>query len=53
MNIMIFDTETTSLDKPFCYNIGYTIVDTDSYCMLVERDFVFGVIVFPVLAIGL
>ena len=40
MNIMIFDTETTSLDKPFCYNIGYTIVDTDSYCTLVERDFV-------------
>ena len=40
MNIMIFDTETTSLEKPFCYNIGYVIVDTDNYNTLVERDFV-------------
>ena len=23
MNIMVFDTETTNLEKPFCYNIGY------------------------------
>ena len=40
MNIMIFDTETTSLEKPFCYNIGYKIVDTNSLCTLIERDFV-------------
>jgi len=40
MSIMIFDTETTSLEKPFCYNIGYVIVDADSFCTLVERNFV-------------
>lgn len=40
MNIMIFDTETTSLDKPFCYNIGYQIVSTSNGNTLVARDFV-------------
>ena len=40
MNIMIFDTETTSLEKPFCYNIGYVIVNTDTYETIIERDFV-------------
>ena len=40
MNICIFDTETTSLDKPFCYNIGYVIVDTDSWRTLIERSYV-------------
>ena len=37
---MIFDTETTNLEKPFCYNIGYTILDTDSRDILLKRDFV-------------
>lgn len=40
MNILIFDTETTSLDKPFCYNIGYVVKDTSNWEVLVERDFV-------------
>lgn len=40
MNICIFDTETTSLDKPFCYNVGYLIVDTETRKVLLERDFV-------------
>lgn len=40
MNVIIFDTETTSLDKPFCYNIGYVIADTDTCEILVKRDFV-------------
>lgn len=40
MNVMIFDTETTSLDKPFCYNIGYTIINIDTLETIVERDFV-------------
>ncbi len=39
MNIMIFDTETTSLDKPFCYNIGYMIVNTEGE-YICSRDFV-------------
>ena len=40
MNIMIFDTETTSLEKPFCYNIGYVIYDTESGQILATKDFV-------------
>lgn len=40
MNILVFDTETTSLDKPFCYNLGYVIYDTDREMVLLKRDFV-------------
>lgn len=40
MKIMIFDTETTSLNKPFCYNIGYTIVETENGCIEEQKDFV-------------
>lgn len=39
MNYAVFDTETTSLDKPFCYNIGYVILN-DNGSTLVKRDFV-------------
>ena len=39
MNIVIFDTETTSLEKPFCYNIGYSIRTSENQ-ILVEKDFV-------------
>lgn len=40
MNVCVFDTETTSLQKPFCYNIGYVILDTETRIPLVEKDFV-------------
>lgn len=40
MNICVFDTETTSLEKPFCYNIGYTIIDVSSWDTLARKDFV-------------
>ena len=40
MKIMVFDTETVSVSKPYCYNIGYVIYDTDGKKVLVERDFV-------------
>ena len=40
MNIVVFDTETTSLDKPFCYNIGYIILDIISRSILIKREFV-------------
>lgn len=40
MNIVVFDTETTSLEKPFCYNIGYVIADIESGNVLVKKDFV-------------
>ena len=39
MNICVFDTETTSIDKPFCYNIGYVIVNTDNWENLLKREF--------------
>lgn len=38
--ICVFDTETTSLDKPFCYNIGYIIADIETNEIFVRRDFV-------------
>lgn len=40
MNIVIFDTETTSLDKPFCYNIGYVIANVETEQILSRKDFV-------------
>jgi len=41
MKICVFDTETTSLDKPFCYNIGYVIIDTENcWTKLCARSYV-------------
>ena len=40
MNILVLDTETTSLNKPFCYNIGYVIYDTTADKIILKRDFV-------------
>ena len=40
MNICIFDTETTSLEKPFCYNIGYNIYNTKKQEAIIQKDFV-------------
>ena len=40
MIILVFDTETTSLDKPFCYNFGYVIYNTETRQTLIEREFV-------------
>lgn len=40
MRIVVFDTETTSIEKPFAYNIGYTIWDTDSGKALFKGDYV-------------
>lgn len=39
MNIVIFDTETTSLNKPFCYNVGYVIA-ADNGEILLKREYV-------------
>ena len=40
MNILVFDTETIDIDHPFCYNVGYVIVDTETKARLLERDYV-------------
>lgn len=38
--VMVFDTETVSIDKPFCYNVGYVIFDTDSLAIICKKDYV-------------
>ena len=38
-NIIVFDTETISLNKNFIYNIGYVICDPDGKVLL-QRDMV-------------
>lgn len=38
-NIVVFDTETTSLEKPFCYNVGYVILN-EKWEVLKKREFV-------------
>jgi hypothetical protein len=40
MNIVIFDTETISIEKPFVYNIGYVIVDTDTFSIIHKADWI-------------
>ena len=40
MNIIVFDTETINLDKPFIYNIGYVIYNTDTAEILLKKDYV-------------
>lgn len=38
MNIIVFDTETVSLVKPFTYEIGYTIVNAETFDIFYRRD---------------
>ena len=40
MNILVFDTETANLEKPFCYNLGYVIYNTDESKVVMKRDYV-------------
>ena len=40
MRICVFDTETTNLEKPFCYNVGYVIYDTDKHEIICKEEFV-------------
>ena len=39
MAYIVFDTETTSLDKPFCYDVGYKIF-SDDHAELVRRHYI-------------
>ncbi len=40
MTICIFDTETISINKPFCYNIGFIIIDTITKKTIYSADYV-------------
>ena len=40
MSILVFDTETTGLNKPFCYDVGYQIIDTESAEVRVAKHFI-------------
>lgn len=40
MNILIFDTETIGVEKCYCYNLGYRIINLDTRAILCEKDFV-------------
>ena len=40
MRIVVFDTETTSIDKPFCYNIGWVVYDTETANIVHFADYV-------------
>ena len=40
MNILVFDTETANLEKPFCYNLGYVIFNTDEGKVVLKKDYV-------------
>lgn len=40
MYICVFDTETTNLERPFCYDIGYQIINTNNWAPVVKRSFV-------------
>jgi hypothetical protein len=40
MKIAVIDTETTSIEKPFVYDIGYLIFDTETQKVLLKRSYV-------------
>ena len=40
MNSMVFDTETTDLNSPFCYDVGYLIVNAETEEILVRRHYI-------------
>lgn len=40
MNILVFDTETIDVEHPFCYNVGYVVVNTKTKEKLLKRDYV-------------
>ena len=38
--VLVFDTETVSLDKPFMYNLGWVVLDLENGEHLEEKDYV-------------
>lgn len=43
MNIIVLDTETISVTKAYCYNLGYVIADvSNNFKVLKKRDYLVG-----------
>jgi len=40
VNIIVFDTETIGLEKCFCYDIGYIVVNVESKNVLAKNEFI-------------
>lgn len=40
MNIIVFDTETIGVEKAFCYDLGYVVVNVESKTVLAKKEFV-------------
>ena len=38
--VLVFDTETVSLDKPFMYNLGWVVLDLENGDHIEEKDYV-------------
>lgn len=39
-SVIVLDTETISIDKPFCYNVGWIILDIDAGSIIDQHDYV-------------
>lgn len=40
MNIIVFDTETIGVDKTFCYDLGYVVINVESKTIMTEKEFI-------------
>lgn len=40
MNVLVFDTETANLEKPFCYDLGYCVFDTEREVVVAKRSYI-------------
>lgn len=40
MKIIVLDTETIGLQKPFIYDLGYIVYDTDHHAKIKEKDYI-------------
>lgn len=39
-NFMVFDTEATSLNNPYCYDVGYVILDDNTFEVKEKKHFI-------------
>lgn len=38
MNIIVFDTETIGVEKAFCYDLGYVVVNVESKTIIAKKS---------------